>query len=290
MKNFKGIYPALLTPFNKDGNVNVKELEKLVEMNIKKGVAGFYVNGSTAEAFLLSEDERRLVYEVVKKVCPDNIVLIAHIGDISTEKALGYGKFTQELGYDAVSSVAPFYYKFSTADIKRYYTDIANNIELPLILYNFPAFSGVELSFDDISELLEHKNIIGVKHTSSDYFKLQMMKAKYPDKYFFNGYDEMCACGLISGADGAIGSTFNFMAEKFISMQQLFDAGNILEVQKIQNDVNIIVTALCKVGVMQGEKAMLNLMGFDFGVCREPFGKLNEEQIEHLRDVVIPLL
>lgn len=290
MKNFKGIYPALLTPFNKDGKVNVEELKKLIEMNVKKGVAGFYVNGSTAEAFLLTEEERMLVYKTVKENCPDNIVLIAHIGDISTEKALKYGRYAEELGYDAVSSIAPFYYKFSVKEIKKYYSDIANEIKLPLILYNFPAFSGVELSFDDISELLQHENIVGVKHTSSDYFKLQMMKAKFPDKYFFNGYDEMCACGLISGADGAIGSTFNFMAEKFVQMQKEFDDGNIAKVQEIQNKANIIISALCKVGVMQGEKAMLDLMGFDFGVCREPFGKLDEGQIKYLEETVMPLL
>lgn len=290
MKNFKGIYPALLTPFDKDGNVNVAELEKLIKMNIEKGVAGFYVCGSTAEAFLLSEEERMLVYKVVKNACPDNIVLIAHIGDISTEKALKFGKYAEELGYDAVSSIAPFYYKFSVAEIKKYYTTIADTINLPLILYNFPAFSGVELSFDDISELLKHENIIGVKHTSSDYFKLQMMKSAFPDKYFFNGYDEMCACGLISGADGAIGSTFNFMAEKFVAMKKEFDNGNIAKVQKIQNDANIIISALCKVGVMQGEKAMLDLMGFDFGICREPFGQLDENQIKYLKETIMPLL
>ena len=113
MNKFKGIFPALLTPFNEKDEINEKALEKLIEYNIQKGVTGFYVGGSTAEAFLLSDEERLQVYRLVKEIVGKRCTLIAHIGCISTGQTIMFGECVQSLGYDAVSAVAPFYYKFT---------------------------------------------------------------------------------------------------------------------------------------------------------------------------------
>ena len=112
-EKFKGIFPALLTPFDENDRVNVKVLEELVDYNLKKGVNGFYVGGSTAEAFLLTEEERLLVMKTVSERAKGKCTLIAHVGCISTAQAIKFAKAAEERGYDAVSSVAPFYYKFS---------------------------------------------------------------------------------------------------------------------------------------------------------------------------------
>ena len=289
MKTFKGIFPALLTPFDKNDNVNTAELKKLVERNIEQGVNGFYVAGSTGEAFLLSEEERRLVYSTVKEAAGDRVTLIAHVGTVSTKQAVEYAKYVESIGYDAVSAVAPFYYKFSNAQVVEHYKTIADSVKIPLI-YNIPSFSGVELTLDEIADLLSHENILGVKYTSNDYFKLQQIRERCPDAIIYNGFDEMMISGLAMGADGGIGSTYNFMADKFIKIQQLWQSGDIKGAQEIQWQANKIITALCKVGVMAGEKEVLNLLGFDFGVCRKPFGSLNDEQIAYLKDAILPLL
>ena len=287
---FQGIFPALLTPFDKNDNVNTKVLEELVEYNLKKGVDGFYVGGSTAEAFLLTNEERLLVMKTVAEKAAGKCVLIAHVGCISTEQAIQLAKAAQEMGYDAVSSVAPFYYKFSFDEIKKYYFDIANAVDLPILIYNFPAFSGVNLTVNQIKEFLNDDRFIGVKHTSNDYFALEQFKAAFPDKVVYNGYDEMFLAGLSMGADGAIGSTFNFMAEKFIQIRKLVAQNDLVGAQKVQRDANAIIQALCKVGVMQGEKAVLDALGFDFGPARAPFAPLTEAQKAELLDVVLPLL
>lgn len=289
-EKFKGIFPALLTPFDESNRVNTKVLEELVDYNLKKGVDGFYVGGSTAEAFLLTDEERLLVMKTVSGRAKGKCTLIAHIGCISTAQAIRLAKAAQEMGYDAVSSVAPFYYKFSFNEIKKYYFDIVDAVELPMLIYNFPAFSGVNLTVDNIKEFLNDDRFIGVKHTSNDYFALEQFKAAYPDKLVYNGYDEMLLAGLSMGADGAIGSTFNFMAEKFIKIRELMAQNDLAGAQKIQKEANIIIQALCKVGVMQGEKAVLDALGFDFGPARAPFGSLTEAQKKELLDVVLPLL
>ena len=289
-EKFKGIFPALLTPFDENDRVNVKVLEELVDYNLKKGVDGFYVGGSTAEAFLLTEEERLLVMKTVSERAKGKCTLIAHVGCISTAQAIKFAKAAEEMGYDAVSSVAPFYYKFSFKEIKKYYFDIVDAVSLPMLIYNFPAFSGVNLTVDNIKEFLEDDRFIGVKHTSNDYFALEQFKAAFPDKLVYNGYDEMLLAGLSMGADGAIGSTFNFMAEKFIKIRELVAQNDLTGAQKVQKDANAIIQALCKVGVFQGEKAVLDALGFDFGPARAPFAPLTKEQKKELLDVVMPLL
>lgn len=289
-EKFKGIFPALLTPFDDRNRVNTKVLRELVDYNLKKGVTGFYVGGSTAEAFLLSQEERLEVMKTVADQAKGKCTLIAHVGCISTAQAISLAKAAEEMGYDAVSSVAPFYYKFSFAEIKKYYYDIVDAVKLPMLIYNFPAFSGVNLTVDNIKEFLTDDRFLGVKHTSSDYFALEQFKAAYPDAVIYNGYDEMFLAGLSMGADGAIGSTFNFMAEKFIRIREWYLKNDMEAALEEQKKANMIIQALCRVGVMQGEKAVMDALGFDFGPARAPFAPLTDAQKKELLDTVLPLL
>ena len=172
MKKFKGIFPALLTPFDKNGEINEKELKKLVRFNLEKDATGFYVGGSTAEAFLLSTQERKKVMEIVKD-CAGSATLIAHVGSVNEREAIELGKCAKTLGYDVVSSVAPFYYKFSFEEIKNYYFRVADASELPMLVYHFPAFSGVNMGVKEISQFLSDERFIGIKYTSNDFFTME---------------------------------------------------------------------------------------------------------------------
>lgn len=286
----KGIYPALLTPFDNEGKVNTKSLEKLIEYNIKKGVDGFYVGGSTAEAFMLSDAERNLVYEVAARTTSGRAKLFAHVGCISTEQAISFGKTAEKYGYDAISAIAPFYYKFSFGQIKKHYYDIVGAVELPMIIYNFPNFSGVNLTVEQVSEFFCDERFIGIKHTSNDYFALEQFKSNFPDRLVYNGFDEMLLAGLSMGADGGIGSTYNFMAEKFIAIRKLFGENKIAEAQEIQKEANRIIKALCKVGVMEGEKEVLSQLGIEFGRARAPFSELTDEQKKFIKENITDTL
>ena len=290
MERFKGVFPALLTPFDSEGRVNEKALEALVEMNLKKGVKGFYVGGSTAEAFLLTESEREGIYKSVAEVVNKRCTLIAHVGCPGTLQTIHFAKIAEKCGYDAVSSVAPFYYKYSAEEIRAHYNAVVDSVSLPMIIYNIPAFSGVSMSTADVCKYFEDDRFIGIKHTSNDFFALEQYKSARPDKIVYNGYDEMFLAGLSMGADGGIGSTYNFMAEKFIEIERLFKACEIDAAREVQKVANKIIAVLCKVGVMQGEKAVLTLMGYDFGDCRPPFKKLSKDDIKLIEKEIMPLL
>jgi N-acetylneuraminate lyase len=253
------------------------------------GVRGFYVCGSTGEAFLLSTDERKQVMEIVKSCAPD-ATLIAHIGSINEAEAATLASCAERLGYNAISSVAPFYYKFSFEEIKNYYYRIANSVDLPMLIYHFPAFSGVNMGINEMAQFLENEKFMGIKFTANDFFTLEQCKTRFPDKIVYNGYDEMFLSGVSMGADGAIGSTFNFMADKFVAIQKLFAENNIHEAQKIQKEANRIIALLCKIGVMPAEKEVLNQLGFEFGECRHPFGSPTEEQKAMIAKEIIPYI
>lgn len=287
--DYKGIYTALLTPFDKNNKINRDALVKLVKHNLKLGVKGFYVCGSTGEAFMLTTEERKEVMKIVKESAP-NATLIAHIGSIDEREATQLALYAEELGYDAISSVTPFYYKFTFEEIKNYYLRLASATTLPMLVYCFPAFSGVNMSVKEISAFLENDKFLGIKFTSNDFFTLEQCKTNFPDKIVFNGYDEMFLSGLSMGADGGIGSTYNFLADKFVKIQELFDQNKITEAQEIQRAVNRIITILCKIGVMQAEKEVLNQLGLDFGICRKPFGEVTAEQKELIAREIIPYI
>ena len=278
-----GIYPALLTPFAKDGGINHKALEELVEYNIRKGVTGFYVGGSTAEAFLLTEEERMQVYKIVAEKTAGRVNLIAHVGSVSTDQAIRFAKRAKELRYDAISAVSPFYYGFTFSEIKKYYNEIVNASEMPMVMYNIPGTSGVKFSTAQIAEILDNDMVIGLKHTSNDYFALEQLKTEFHNKVIFNGFDEMFLCGLSMGADGGIGSTYNYMAEKFIKIHKLFKENKMAEALAEQREANRIIKILIEVGGMQMNKEVLCQMGFDFGVARAPFSPLSEKTKEYIR-------
>ncbi len=286
-KNFRGVFPALLTPFAKDGSINHDELRKLVRMNLKKGVAGFYVGGSTAECFLLSPEERKSILETVVDEAAGKATIISHVGCISQDQAVDLAKHAKACGADAMSSIPPFYYNFSWEEIKSYYFGLVDQVDLPMFIYNFPGFSGVKLTVENVMTFLADNRFIGVKHTSSDYYMLERFKHARKDVIVYNGFDEMFLSGIAMGADGGVGSTYNFMAEKFIKIIALCERGDLAAAREEQFKANNILQLLMRVGIMPGEKAALKMMGIDLGECRKPFRSLTEEENAQMRQTLI---
>lgn len=286
---FKGIIPALLTPFKENGDINKESLRELIRLNLKKGVTGFYIGGSTGEGFLMSVDERKELLEMVVDEVNKKASIIVQVGALSTADACKLTKHAELCEADAVSSVAPFYYQYSFEEIKKYYLDIAKSTDLPVIIYNFPKFSNVTLTPTNAKSFF-NEQFIGIKHTSNDFFALERFKKIREDILVFNGYDEMFLSGLIAGADGGIGSTYNFMAEKFIKILDYFEGGQIQEAQIIQKEVNDIIEKILQMGIIQAEKEILSIMGIDMGVCREPFKHVNDQDKKVLKDIVKNLL
>lgn len=282
---FDGIYAAQLTPFKADGSIDEKPLRQLIEMNIRKGITGFYVGGSTAEAFLLTTEQRKQLFEIVADQTAGRAKLIAHVGTINQNTAVELAKHAAANGADAVSSIPPFYYGFPFDCIKKYYFALADATDKPVLIYHFPANSGVNMTVDHVAQFLQDKRFLGVKFTSNDLFMLSRIKELREDAVIFNGYDEIFLSGIMAGANGGVGSTYNFMAEKYLNILKLVEENRIAEAQKVQMEIVRIIDALCKVGVMPGEKAILTMMGIPMGQCLPPFQQLGEAEYAYLRKV-----
>ncbi len=290
MNKFKGLFAALLTPFNEDESINFDSIKKLVEFNIQNGIDGFYVGGSTGEGLLLSPEERMQVFECVKEANKGRATLIAHVGTISTKDAIRMAKCAEKLEYDAISAVAPYYYGFTLDAILGYYNDIVNSTELPMIIYNFPNSGGFALTKDIANKLFENDKFIGIKHTSSDMFALQQFKHLNREIVVYNGFDETLLAGLGMGADGAIGSTYNFMSKKFKKIMECFNNGEIEKAKQLQNEADEIICEMIKYGVFQSEKAILTEMGIDMGQCRKPFLPITDECRKSMKKIAEKLM
>lgn len=282
MKQFQGIYPALVTPFTSEGIINENALCQLIEWNLKKGVSGFYVGGSTGESFLLSMEERKRLLEIVMNTVSGRVNVIANIGTFSTDQGIELAHHADRLGVSAISSVPPFYFKFTVNEYYAYYCDILREVSVPMIIYNIPAMSGITFSSNDLRRFLNNDRIIGLKHTSYDLFQMQRLIQEFPTKSIFIGHDEIYLSALSAGTKAAIGSTFNFMAEKYIAIEKHFLNGNLAQALKIQGEVNQIIEVLVDIGVFKGVKAALEILGISCGRCRKPFQPLSSEQLKLL--------
>jgi 4-hydroxy-2-oxoglutarate aldolase len=172
-----GIFPPITTPFYPDGNVYYKKLESNVERFSRTPVAGIVVLGSTGEAIMLSDQERRDVFKAVREAAAPNKVLIAGTGVESAIETLRLTEYAAELGYDVAMVRTPHYYKkqMQTANILAFYRTVADRSPLPVIIYNFPQATGYDIPAEVVIELAGHPNLIGIKESSGDVEKVRKM-------------------------------------------------------------------------------------------------------------------
>lgn len=289
MKNYQGVYAALMTPFKADGSVDYDALQVLADHCINSGLTGLYVGGSTGEGFLLTEEERMEVFRVVGKHMAGKCNLFAHVGAISTDSAVRMAKVAEESGFDAVSAVAPFYYSFPLEAIKTYYSDIMHATTLPMLMYNFPNAGGFNGMLDVVNSFIQDDKLLGIKHTSQNLFELEQFKHLDRDLVVFNGFDEMLVAGLSMGADGGIGSTYNFMPRIILDIYNSFNQGDIAAAQKAQDKANRIISAMIPFGVFQMEKEILTNLGLPVGECRKPFLPLSAEGKAKAKEIALSL-
>ncbi len=254
-------------------------------MNLEKGAAGFYVCGSTAEALMLPVKTRCEILDTALEEAGGACNVIAHVGSLSQADMLELARHADRAGADVLSAIPPFYYGFSFGEIRSYYLALADAVSKPVLLYYFPQNSGVRFTPEDFAAILGDSRFLGVKFTDGNMYLLERILRLCGRAIAFNGYDEMFLSGLIAGASGGIGSTYNFMAEKFASMLRLYKSGEPEKARAVQREANNIISVLSRVGVMRGEKAILEMMGVEMGDCLAPFRRITQEEREELRRV-----
>jgi N-acetylneuraminate lyase len=284
-----GIITALLTPFDDQERIDEGALLALVDFQVRQGVQGLYVSGSTGEAMLQSRAEREHCLNLVAQANAGRLGLIAHVGAVATADVLHLSEKAASFGYEAISAIPPFYYPFSSKEVAAHYHEIARHSALPLIVYNFPALTK-GFSTTELIDLLSTPGIVGVKHTSSDLFSLERILRHKPDAIIYNGYDEMCLAGLAMGAQGAIGTTYNFMGDLYVELARLAKAGKLEQALSLQKLANDVIEQIIRFGVIPSSKAILEALGLRMGPARRPFRALQDDEKRSLSESLRPLL
>lgn len=282
-----GILAAMLTPFDNSGVILKDAISPLADYILSTGVDGLYVGGSSGECILQSCEERKLVLSEVANCAKGRCSLVAHVGSASTDEAVSLTHHAANLKYDAVSAIPPYYYPHDLPSIVNYYKAIVDSSDLPLIVYNIPALTGVDLGTSGLQQLFEDDRIIGVKYTATDLFQYWKLRSSAPEKQFFFGTDEMFLSAAAIGTDGGIGSTYNLIGHVYVGIQDAVAANDLIKAQELQVQSNELVNALLQTGVLPGLKYALNKIGVPAGSCRRPFSNPTVKSLDILNDWMI---
>ena len=206
---FFGSIPALITPFNKD-EVDYDSFQKIIEWSIEQGSHGFVPCGTTGESPTLSHDEHKNVVDVCIKIVDKRVPVIAGTGSNNTIEAIEFTKHAEDSGADGALIVTPYYNKPTQEGLYLHYKKIAESTNLPIIIYNIPSRSIVDMSIETMVELSKIKNIIGVKDATNDLFRPLLTRTKIKKDFcYLSGEDGTALAYLIQGGNGCISVTAN---------------------------------------------------------------------------------
>lgn len=281
-----GAMPALITPYDEQGMVNVPMIRRLVTYHIEQGANGFFVCGSTGEGLFLTPDERKLVARTVIETVAGQVPVIVHVGAVSTMESAALAADARQAGAAAVSSIPPVYYKVGLAGMLQHIRGIAEAAELPTFYYHIPSLTGVYLTADELVDAFTSvPGVAGFKFTDSDMFFLwSVLDTAQGRLRVFNGSDQMLYHGLCTGAIGGIGSTYNYQMKTIAGVYKAFVAGDLVRAQELQWKANAVIKVLFRNGAnLACEKAIMRLIGFDTGMPRSPMVAFAPENVDRLR-------
>jgi N-acetylneuraminate lyase len=282
MTEFRGVLPAVVTPFDETETFVPDVFERLLARVFDAGVHGVYVCGQTGEGLGQSIAQRKQVAEVAAHCAPKGKKVIVHVGAHRTLDAVELAQHASRIGVHAISSLPPAG-GYSFAELKAYYRALASASDLPVFVYYFPELCPSLTRADEILELCAIPNVVGLKFTDFDLFKMSYISSQ--QAIVFNGRDEVLVAGLLMGADGGIGSFYNLVPELFLKVYDLAAAQRWREARAVQDQINELIHITLRFPVFPAIKTMLRWSGLDCGRClapRRPLAAHEEGQLHAL--------
>lgn len=281
---FTGVCTALVTPFL-GGKVNYPMLEILLRRQMDYGIPAVAVCGTTGEAPTLSDDEKLKLFHKSKDICGDKMLMIAGTGSNDTHHAIMLSAAAEKAGADALLVVSPYYNKANPEGIVAHYKAINDAVNIPIIVYNVPSRTGLDIPIDVYSELAKLPNIAGIKEASTSIQKIGKILAQN-DIPVWSGNDDMTVPAVSLGAQGVISVLSNVSPLKSILMTQAAISGDFDTAACLHGKLLPLMDALfCDVNPIP-VKAAMKLIGFDCGDCRLPLTALSEEKLSVLKALI----
>ena len=286
--NLRSVFPPMPTPF-RDGEVDADAIRANVRKWIAAGLGGIVALGTNGEAPLLDEDESARVIEAVRAEVPRDRALIAGAGHESTRATIAAARRVASAGADAVLVKTPYTYRnhVSVAGLVAHYTAIADASPVPVLLYNFPASTGVNLAPETVGRLATHSNIVGMKETSTDGAQFADLSAVVPDSFtILCGAAPGVFAALCAGARGAITAVSAVMPQLCLEMLEHVRAGRYDEALAIQHRITPLARAVTTGFGIPGLKVALEMAGFTCGDPRPPLAPLAADARERIRTLL----
>ena len=283
---FSGIATAMVTPFTKDG-VNFDEFAKMIEYQLEGGTDALVVLGTTGEPSTMSEDEKEQLIRFAVKKADKRIKIIVGTGSNDTKKAVAWSKRAEELGADGVLAVTPYYNKCTQAGVYEYYKAICEAVSIPVIAYNVPSRTAVNILPETAEKLAEIPNMAGIKEASGNMAQVcETMRRIRGKTDLYSGEDFLNLPMLAIGGAGLISVTSNIAPKLLKRMYTLVKQGRLDEANEVQ-DFLLPLEDACFLEVNPiPVKAAYNMLGFDAGIPRSPLTELEESNKQKLLQAI----
>ncbi len=267
-KIFQGVWPALFTPIDSNGQHNSKELEKLIELQVKQEVDGVYLLGSTGQGFLFNERERIRIAEESISIINGRLPVMVHVGALNTEESVRLAKHAAKVGADAISSVGPIYYNATVPMALEHYRKIATASDRPFFPYQIGNFKTTD---EFITKLAEIPNVEGMKLTTGNLLEISSIYYKGKKGWsLFSGADELLCHAALCGTTGAIGTSYNLIGSTCKEIRRSFLQGEVevgaafmLSLQQIIEEILPVIWTFFR-------RAMILRHGIDLGNPKPP--------------------
>tara|TARA_B100000941_G_scaffold238981_1_gene182135 strand:- start:144 stop:1013 length:870 start_codon:yes stop_codon:yes gene_type:complete len=275
----KGSIVALITPF-KNGNLDEDAYRELINYHLKNGSNGVVPGGTTGESPTLSHDEHKKIIEIAVSECKGKIPIVAGTGSNSTDEAVDLSKYAEKAGSDAILVVTPYYNKPTQEGLYQHYKKINDNVGIPIIIYNIPSRSVIDMSVETMAKLYELKNIVGVKDATGDLNRVdQQLKVMGEDFIQLTGNDDNALEFNKRGGVGAIGVTAN-VAAKLVADFQKFCVDDMSKAIKIDKILQPLHTSLFIESNPSPVKYAASLLGMCSPKVRLPLVEIKEDTKE----------
>ena len=293
MKNvpFKGVIAYPITPFDENEKVDIPLFKKLTERLIISGSHGIAPLGSTGVMPYLSDEEKEAVTEATIEQNKGRVPTLVGVSNLTTDKTVHHAKFAEKAGADAVMIIPMSYWKLTDDEIVAHYDAVASQISIPIMAYNNPATSGVDMSPALLKRLLEIPNVTMIKESSGDIQRMHYLRKELgEDVAFYNGSNPLALAAFTAGARGWCTAAPNLIPELNVALYNAVEEGNMEKAQKIFYRQFDLLKFIVSKGLPRAVKAGLNILGEEGGNLRNPLKPLTAEETQELKNIIKTLV
>ncbi|MDF2866388.1 MAG: dapA1 [Clostridia bacterium] len=284
---FKGAATAIVTPFDDNLNVNYAKLKELIEFQISNGIKAIVVCGTTGESSTLTDTEKRELIRYTVQVVNKRVPVIAGTGTNNTAYSIELSKYAEKVNVDGLLLVTPYYNKCTQDGLYMHFCEIAKSVNLPIIVYNVPSRTSVNISVDTVVKLSKVPNIIGIKEASSDLSQIADILSKVDESFdVYSGNDDQILPILSLGGKGVISVLSNILPKETNNLCQLYFDNNTEQAKLLQlRYLKLIKSLFIEVNPIPIKECM-NILGYNVGGTRLPLSKMSDKNIQTLKDTL----